>query len=227
VWRFLHDGYSILVADLDQTGRSPWARVPEIDPQEPSFRTESFLWEVFRIGPPGSYAASGGPKPYAGSRFPVAAFMQFAAEAAPRFHSAPEAEAAALDELVHRCCPCIILSHSAAGGPAMQAAVRWPALIRAVVSVEPSNSPNEVPKDYRTPHLFVWGDHLASSGVEWQQEQQAAETYRKHLVAAGAVAADLSLPGIGIHGNSHVLMLDDNSDEIASLIGGWLSRHGL
>jgi len=35
------------------------------------------------------------------------------------------------------------------------------------------------------------------------------------------------LPEIGINGNSHMLMMDRNSDQIAALIDRWLTDQGL
>jgi len=34
----------------------------------------------------------------------------------------------------------------------------------------------------------------------------------------------IRLPGIGIHGNSHYLMLEKNSMEIAGVVADWLAR---
>jgi len=227
-WAFLRAGYSTFIADFDETGRSPWARVPEIDPLEPAFRNHAFLWEVFRIGPPNSYSAAGGPRAYSDTLFPVADFTQFAAQAAPRFRLLPEAEAAALDALIQRVCPCILLSHSAPGEGAMRAAQRWPRLVKAVVSVEPSGAPTDVPKGFRTPHLFIWGDHLAPNETDpdWNNEYQASAAYQRRLATAGVVSNEISLPATGVHGNSHMLMMDRNSDAIARLITHWLAKRG-
>jgi hypothetical protein len=38
---------------------------------------------------------------------------------------------------------------------------------------------------------------------------------------------ELNLPARGIRGNSHMLMMDANSDEIAGLIQAWLAERGL
>jgi len=35
------------------------------------------------------------------------------------------------------------------------------------------------------------------------------------------------LPERGIRGNSHMLMMDDNSDQIAALIQEWIAAKGL
>ena len=35
----------------------------------------------------------------------------------------------------------------------------------------------------------------------------------------------MSLPEMGIRGNTHALMMEDNSDQIADLICGWMKEH--
>jgi hypothetical protein len=37
----------------------------------------------------------------------------------------------------------------------------------------------------------------------------------------------IELPKTGIRGNSHMMMMDTNSDQIAGLIQGWMARNGL
>ena len=45
--------------------------------------------------------------------------------------------------------------------------------------------------------------------------------------ALGADCTWMSLPELGIRGNSHMLMMDDNSADIAELIHQWLVQKGL
>ena len=37
----------------------------------------------------------------------------------------------------------------------------------------------------------------------------------------------VDLPDVGIKGNSHMVMMDKNNDEVAGLIQGWLEKQGL
>jgi len=46
------------------------------------------------------------------------------------------------------------------------------------------------------------------------------------VVAEGGRVDTLDLPARGIHGNSHMLMMDRNSDQVAGLIQDWLARGG-
>jgi len=49
------------------------------------------------------------------------------------------------------------------------------------------------------------------------------ECWYDALRAAGCDATWLSLPGIGIRGNSHALMTDDNNADIAGIALRWLT----
>ncbi len=47
----------------------------------------------------------------------------------------------------------------------------------------------------------------------------------KFLAQAGVAAEYVSLADAGIHGNGHMMMLEQNSDEIAALIDGWIQEN--
>lgn len=219
---FLRAGYSVFTADLQRTGRSPWARFPEIEPEEPAFRDRAFVWEVFRIGPTGSYGA--GMRPFAGTQFPIKAFDAVPQLAAPRFRSSPEAEAATFDALFQRVCPCIVLAHSASGGPALAAAERHPDIVKAVIAVEPSTVPDEPWQG--PPTLLVWGDFLTPNETQasWALQMTASQRFAQARLPS---ATFLHLPAVGIGGNSHLPMSDVNSDVVAAVLDRWILKHKL
>jgi len=45
--------------------------------------------------------------------------------------------------------------------------------------------------------------------------------------AAGGSVDVVDLPERGIRGNSHMIMMDRNSDEVAKLVQDWLAARGL
>jgi hypothetical protein len=49
----------------------------------------------------------------------------------------------------------------------------------------------------------------------------------KYLQQAGAKPTFIRLADLGIHGNSHVMMLEKNNKEIAAVIAKWLDKAGL
>jgi hypothetical protein len=225
---FLRNGYSVYIADTAQAGRAQWARFPEINADEPSFRSKQFIWEVFRIGPEGSFNAAGGPKPYGDTRFPVAAFRELAKQAAPRFRIAREDERKGYQALIARVCPCVLLAHSAAAPVVAEAVLADPQLVEAIVLIEPSGAPafGDIAQLAAVPHLFLWGDHLELAQPEgsWAKLYFAARAYHDALRAGGGNSTWTYLPERGVRGNSHMLMMDDNSAQIAELIHHWIRR---
>jgi pimeloyl-ACP methyl ester carboxylesterase len=225
---FLNAGYDVYVSDAVERGRASWARYPEIFKTEPMFRTKKEAWELFRIGP--SYEVGGARVAFEGQQFPVEAFDQFAKQGVPRWVTNDAATQKAYDALVDRVCPCIVLVHSQGGNFGFTAALAAPDKIKAVVAVEPSGAPDpakvDVGKLKGVPHLFVWGDFRDKVAV-WQKLPIAPTKYRDALVAAGGKADVFDLPVMGVKGNTHMMMMDRNSDEVAKLIHDWIAKQGL
>jgi pimeloyl-ACP methyl ester carboxylesterase len=226
---FLNAGYDVYVSDAVERGRASWARYPEIYKSEPLFRTKKEAWELFRFGP--SYEVGGRRATYDGVQFPVDAFDQFMKQGVPRWVTNDAATLAAYDALVQKVCPCIVVVHSQGGNFGFTAALNAPDKIKALIAVEPSGAPDpakvEVARVKTVPHLIVWGDFLDKNPTTWPGLVPVVRRYRDALLAAGAKADVLDLPASGIKGNTHMLMMDANSDAIAKLIDDWLGKQGL
>jgi pimeloyl-ACP methyl ester carboxylesterase len=226
---FLRAGYDVYVADAVERGRASWSHSAEIFASEPMFRTKKEAWELFRIGPPDSYRTD--PKQrvaHKGTQFPVEAFDQFTKQGAPRWVTHDATTQAAYNALIQKICPCVIVVHSQGGNFAFNAALAAPDKVKAIVAVEPSGAPNpsrvDVGKLRGTPHLFVWGDYLDQPELR-KKIFPAVDLYRAGLVAAGVTADLIELPKRGIRGNSHMMMMDRNSDEVAEGIQRWLAHY--
>lgn len=223
---FLNSGYDVYVSDAVERGRASWARYPEIFKGEPFFRTKKEAWELFRIGP--SYEIGGKRTAFDGVKFPIDAFDQFIKQGVPRWSTNDAAIQRAYDALVQKVCPCIIITHSQGGNFGLTAALNAPDKVKALVSVEPSGAPDpakvDVAKVKQIPHLVVWGDNLDKVPV-WEKFAKTPTEYGKALVAAGGKVDVVSLPAAGIKGNSHMMMMDTNSDEIAKLINQWIGKN--
>ena len=226
---FLNAGYDVYVSDAVERGRASWARYPEIYKSEPLFRTKKEAWELFRFGP--SYEVGGRRATYDGVQFPVDAFDQFMKQGVPRWVTNDAATLAAYDALVQKVCPCIVVVHSQGGNFGFTAALNAPDKIKALIAVEPSGAPDpakvDVARVKSVPHLIVWGDFLDKNTTTWPGLVRIVRRYREALLAAGAKADVLDLPATGIKGNTHMLMMDANSDAIAKLIDDWLGKQGL
>ncbi len=228
---FLRQGHDVYIADAVERGRASWSRYPEIYATEPIFRAKKEAWELFRIGPANSYQTEPARRlAHPGTKFPVEAFDQFTKQGVPRWATNDVPTQAAYNALVQKICPCVILVHSQGGNFAFNTALAAPDKIKAIVAVEPSGTPDpskvDVAKLKGTPHLFVWGDYLGEQEL-WKKITPAVHRYRDALRAAGVRTDELELPSRGIHGNSHMMMMDRNSDEIAALLQRWLEENGL
>ena len=76
------------------------------------------------------------------------------------------------------------------------------------------------------PVLVLYGDFI-------EPDARWATIRRNNLAFADAVNKEggkvevVDLPKVGIKGNSHMIMMDRNSDAVAEYIQAWLQRQGL
>jgi len=227
---FLRAGHDVYLSDAVERGRASWARYPEIW-TEPFFRSENEAWDIFRIGPPKSYQTD--PERRVGfsdGRFPLAFYDQFMKQLVPRWATNDAAIQTAYDQLVQRVCPCVIIMFSQGGNFGFGAALHAPDKVKAVIGIEPSGAPDPAKSNVTAmkgiPHLFVYGDHLDVSDF-WKQMVANVRRYQEMLAAQGGVADVLDLPKLGIKGNTHAMMMDNNSDQIAELIQEWMNKQNL
>lgn len=221
---FLRHGHDVVVSDAVERGRASWAPFPQIYDSPPLFRTAEDAWYLFRMGAAEDFAQR---RPFARQRFPIARFDQLCAQFVPRWTTNAKATIAAYMQLVARFDRVIIVAHSQGGWFAQSLAARLPDRVAAVVLLEPAGAPNLTPEEMaraaRVPHLYVWGDNCDSHPA-WKPYKSDATAYSESLRSRGGTVETLDLPKHGVLGNSHMPMMDDNSDEIASMILGWLAR---
>ncbi|HEX2439581.1 MAG TPA: esterase [Methylomirabilota bacterium] len=228
---FLRAGHDVYVSDAMERGRASWARYPEIITSEPLFRTKKQAWEDFRIGPVGSFKLNPAERvALPGQLFPTEAFEQFMKQGVPRWATTDAQIQAAYNALVQKVCPCVILTHSQGGNFGFNATLAAPDKVKALISVEPTGTPKPEllagGKLKAVPHLIVWGDFIAQSAI-WTRFQPASRAYADALRAEGGVADWLDLPKMGVAGNTHMMMMDRNSDQVAGLIQKWMTEKGL
>ncbi|WP_427770608.1 esterase [Comamonas thiooxydans] len=227
---FVAAGHDVYVSDAVERGRASWARYPEIFKSDPVFRTKKEGWELFRIGPADSYDSAASRRAYPDTQFPIAAFDQFMKQGVPRWVTNDEPTLRAYDALVNKVCPCVITVHSQGSTFAYTLANRYPDKIKAVVGVEPSGALDpdnvDVAPLARVPLLFVWGDKIRET-PRWQGIQVPMKKMIAAVKARGGQIDEIDLPAQGIRGNSHMIMMDRNSDQIAALVQDWLVRRGL
>lgn len=225
---FLQAGYDTYVSDAVERGRASWARYPEIFKSEPVFRTKKEAWELFRMGP--TYEPGGNRVAFEGQQFPVEAFDAFMKQGVPRWVTNDAPTQKAYDELVQKVCPCIIVIHSQGGNFGFNAALNAPDKVKALIAVEPSGAPDpakiDAAKVKGVPLLVVWGDFFDKHAV-WQKVRTNPEKWAAAVKAAGGTVDTFDLPKMGLKGNTHMLMMDRNSDDVAKLVHEWIGKQGL
>ena len=126
---------------------------------------------------------------------------------------------AAYLECLERTGPAVVLAHSQGGAFAFEAALERPDLVKALILIEPGGVPSD--RDLaplaKVPILSVWGDYVAEVPF-WAEASRSVGTALDHVSALGGEVEQIHLPRRGIAGNSHLLMMDSNSDEIAALV---------
>ena len=74
----------------------------------------------------------------------------------------------------------------------------------------------------------MFGDHLGDvrgGPANWAQSFETCKTFVDQVNLAGGDAVLMHLPELGIKGNSHMLMQDRNSDQLADLVIAWIDEH--
>ena len=74
------------------------------------------------------------------------------------------------------------------------------------------------------PILVLWGDYV-DQFPRWAPRLANCREFIRAANAAGGKAEMIVLPDIGIKGNSHMLMQDDNSLDIADLLLAWIDKN--
>lgn len=205
-----------------QLGETPPGDMPAI-----LDATHQLAWTVFRFGP--KYGEA-----FADEQFPIAAVTELYKQMIPDLNSTlpqnPNPTWTRMAALAMKLGGAVLMGHSESGFFPEQAALIDPTGIRGIVSIEmpceTSLSPDQLATLAKIPTLILFGDHLddvpSAGPVNWSDSFSSCKTFVGQLGAAGGDARLMHLPDIGIHGNSHMLMQDENSDRIADLVIAWI-----
>jgi pimeloyl-ACP methyl ester carboxylesterase len=221
---FLQRGRTTFVLDGVERGRSGWCSLPGVWDEHPGpfVRSDQEAWDVFRIGPLDKFNDQ---ETFPGSRFPVDHVENLSRQQVPRWATTQRLSIGALCELLRLVGPCVLIGHSQGGGIAAHAASTVPEQVAALVLLEPHGLPPVAAfaSVASLPQMLLSGDYLD----ETEMYQHLAKTWREYV--AGLDAQDhhvtyAALPAMGITGNSHMLMMDLNSDQVAGLVATWLDE---
>jgi pimeloyl-ACP methyl ester carboxylesterase len=230
---FTRRGFSTYVMDDPNRGRAcceptelhlvrmgllPYTSIPNMN-----IYTKEAAWNTFRFGP--AY-----PDTYPGLRFPIAAIDQYAPQWVLTYRDAEEngkitnAIIAAIDKIG----PCIVMVHSQSGPLGLAAVLQRADKVKGFVAIEPAGFAIPATETAATlkkvPIFAVFGDNVALStgSTSWLT---SAQTTAAAVNAAGGNMTVTPLPTLGILGNSHMMMMDNNNEQIADIIEKWIKRN--
>ena len=168
--------------------------------------------------------------------FPVEAMPELLKQSVPDQNvelqgaaSGPNPTWSALAALVTKSDAAVLVGHSESGTFPQQAALINPAGVKGVVTIEPVVCPADWTSQQmamlaRVPTLVMFGDYIGKSTF-WQRSLDSCNRYVQAINAAGGDATLMHLPAMGIVGNSHMVMQDKNSLQVAELIDRWIRQH--
>jgi hypothetical protein len=229
---FVRKGHAVYVVDQAWRGRSAASPaainavrtgVASIDRLPTVFSaSHEAAWTIFRFGP--EY-----PKPFPNMLFPVEAQAELWKQLVPDWWAdlpTPNPTVPALSELCHHVKGTVLVSHSQSGIYPFHTAMQNTRGIAGIVAIEPAACPS--PGDdmlpfTRMPILVLFGDNVEQS-ARWAPRLQACREFVRAANAAGGRAELVVLPEIGIAGNSHMLMQDRNSLDIADWLTDWIKH---
>ena len=126
----------------------------------------------------------------------------------------------------------VVIGHSQSGRFPLDAALVNPTGTKGLIAIEPVGCNATVYTDQQiatlatVPILVMFGDHLDTpSFLNWTSIFANCQAFIARVNAAGGNAQMLWPPDLGIHGNSHMIMNDKNSDQIADLILNWINAN--
>jgi pimeloyl-ACP methyl ester carboxylesterase len=246
---FVRKGHAVFLPDQVSRGRSGFdlskynaVRAGLAPPSElpAAFRAGAEInWTLFRFGPKNGVA-------FADNQFPVGAMDAFSAQSVPDMNPqlrSPNPTWKALADLATEAGGAVLMGHSEGGAMPLEAAIANPTAIKGLILIEPGRcngfpgttgqpgpySDDEIQILKKLPILVVFGDHLEVEtglhGFTWKSAFDDCESLIDRINAAGGKAKMLHLPAIGIHGNSHAMMMDRNNLQVASKILEWIDKN--
>ena len=217
-------GFDATVINKVKLGKLPPSALPNV-----AMASHEASWTLFRIGP--TYGQA-----FANSQFPIDAAHEFYKQEIPDFNAllpSPNPTLTNMSALAVKLGGVVLMGHSQSGFYPQETALLNPNGIRGMVSLDTAGcsdtlKPEQLAVLARIPMLIVYGDNLegvAAFAAFWKESFERCNRFIAQVNAAGGDATMMSLPALGIYGNSHMLMMDRNNLQIADLILNWVDGH--
>jgi len=184
-------------------------------------------WTVFRFGPKFGEAFPDG-------QFPIEAVDELYKQMIPDLNATlpnPNPTLKNMAALAVKLKGAVLMGHSESGFFPEQAALVDPSGVKGLISIEmgcPELKPAEIATIAKIPTLVMFGDHLSDvqgGPANWNQSYESCNKFVQQVKDKGGDAEMMYLPKMGIKGNSHMLMQDRNSNQLADLILTWIDGH--
>jgi hypothetical protein len=230
---FVRQGFPTYVIDQSERGRSAAdptivnsVRLGKMPPDKtpPIFSAgHEAAWAIFRFGK--EY-----PQVFPGMQFPLEAIGEFWKQMVVDWSATmptPNPTVPALSQLAIKLQGTVLMSHSQSGIYPFQTAVLSNQGIAGIVSIEPGGCPDatgDLTPYLKIPTLVLFGDYVELS-PRWAPRLVSCRAFAAAVQKAGGKTELLVLPEHGIKGNSHMLMQDHNSLEIASMLAAWIDKN--
>ena len=217
-------GFDATVINAVKQGGAPVSELPTV-----LMAGHQTSWAVFRFGPTFGTAFPDG-------QFPVQAADELYKQMIPDFNSvlpSPNPTWKNMAALAAQLHGGILMGHSESGFFPEEAAMIDPSGVRGIISIEGGCTTTLKPEQLATlakiPILVMFGDHLSDVqgrfSTIWPMNFEGCQKFVDQVNAAGGDAEMMSLPKLGIKGNSHMLMQDKNNLQLADLILTWIDQH--
>jgi hypothetical protein len=205
-------------------GKAPVALMPSI-----LDATHQVAWTVFRFGPKFG-------ETFPDEQFPMQALDEFYKQMIPDLNATllqnPNPTWTQMAALGVKLGGTILMGHSESGFFPEHAALVDPRGTKGIISIEAVCETDltsaQIAALAKIPTLIMFGDHLGDvlgQYVNWVDAFANCNAFVDQLKKAGGDAEMMHLPALGIKGNSHMLMQDKNSDQLADLVIAWIDRH--
>lgn len=222
--------YATIQSNVAESGINidPWNKAKAGDSpaaDQPGFvhwTLESF-WALFGYGP--AY-----PQLYPGTRQSIAEIDALISAITPVDTSVTaQMQQASLTAVLEKTGPAILMSHSASGPNGFAVAKARPDLVKAIVAIEPTGCPADE-ADIKSvfakiPVLTVFADQIPTRGL-WVGWAASCDAFAKAGTAAGGVSRRIVLPDdLSIRGNTHMMMVENNSGALADMLIDWIQKN--
>lgn len=224
-------GFDALLYEKVRVGEEPPNTNPNI-----LIATDLFAWHVFRLG---DYATL---TPWPNERFPMktvgvgpGANLTFYKQIIPDLSATLGSlgplpgdyrpTPAAMADLANKLGGAILVGHSQSSSfPTRAALQRGSHGVRGIIQLETGCFGN-LTEDHinilkNIPILILEGDHYPTA-----RPVEPCPTEVAQITAAGGDITYIHLPAMGIYGNSHMFMQDNNNIEIADIMIEWIEEH--